>query len=213
MKKTENKFVYYLGKSMYINITNLCTNKCAFCIRSSGDEVGGVNLILENEKFTSADIIEEVKAGMTESCPEIIFCGYGEPLIKLDIVKEVAAFIKENYPEKLVRINTNGQANLIHKKNVAPELVGLIDKISVSLNADNADLYKELCCSSFEKEAAYQGVTDFIAECVKAGIDTTASVVSGFDDFDIDIEKCRKITEELGAEFRVREWLPEGYDN
>lgn len=213
MRKAENKFVYYLGNSMYINVTNLCTNKCEFCIRSSGENVGGVNLVLEDEKFTHEEVIEEVKAGLRDTRREIVFCGYGEPLIKLDIVKKVAWFVKENYPEISVRVNSNGHGNLIHKRNIVSELVGLINKISVSLNAENADLYNEICSPNFDKEVAYQGVKDFIAECVKAGIKTTATVVSGFGDYKIDIEKCRKITEELGAEFKVREWLPEGYDN
>ena len=142
--KTQNKFAYYLGKSMYINVTNLCTNKCVFCIKSATDSVGGVNLVLDEENFTHAEIIQEIKTTYTENTKEIVFCGYGEPLIKLDIVKNVAKFIKQNYPDVQVRINSNGQGNLIHKKNIVPELVGLIDKISISLNAENAELYQEL---------------------------------------------------------------------
>jgi len=137
---------------------------------------------------------------------------YGEPLLKLDIVKNTAKFIKENYPEVPVRINTNGHANLIYKKNIVPELAGIIDKISISLNADNPDLYGELCRPNFDKEIAYKAVKDFIKECVKNGIETTISIVSGFKNYKVNIENCRTIAEELGANFRVREWLPEGYN-
>lgn len=210
--KTENKFAYYLGNSMYINVTNLCTNECVFCIKSSTDSVGGVNLVLEEENFSHEDIIKEIKSTYAEKTEEIVFCGYGEPLIKLDTVKNVAKFIKENYPVIPVRINSNGQGNLIHKRNIVPELVGLIDKISISLNAENAELYQELSKSNYEAETVYQAVKDFIFECVKAGVDTTATIVTGFGNYKVDVEKCKKITEDLGAKFRIREWLPQGYN-
>lgn len=212
MNKTKNKFAYYLGNSMYINVTNLCTNKCVFCIRDSSDNVGGVNLVLEEENFSHEDIIKEIKNTLKENTKEIVFCGYGEPLFKLDIIKNTARFIKENYPNIPVRINSNGHANLIHKKNTVPELVGLIDKISVSLNAENAELYAKIAKPSYEKEKAFNAVKEFISECVKNGIETTATIVTGFKDYKPDVEKCRKITEDSGAEFRIREWLPQGYE-
>ncbi len=211
-QQTENKFTYYLGDVMYINVTNLCTNKCDFCIRSTGDTVGGVNLVLEEEKFTAQNIIDELKQTFEDRCREIVFCGYGEPLIKLDIVKETAKFIKDNYPQVPIRLNTNGHANLIHKRNVVPELVGLLDSVSVSLNSDNAEQYAQLCSPNFNKETAYQAVKDFIRECAESGIETTASVVSGYEDYEVNLENCEKIARELGAKFRVREWLPAGYD-
>jgi len=212
-QQTQNKFAYYLGNTMYINVTNLCTNRCKFCIRNSGDSVGGVKLVLDSEKFNHEDVIKEVKNTFSDKCREIVFCGYGEPLIKLDIVKNAAQFIKQNYPQIPVRINTNGHANLIHKRNIVPELVGLIDMVSVSLNAENADLYAELASPVFDKTIAYEAVKSFIQECAKNGIETTATVVSGFECYKIDIKKCQKIAEELGAKFRVREWLPQGYEN
>lgn len=212
-QQTENKFAYYLGNTMYINVTNQCTNSCKFCIRSTGDSVGGVKLVLDNEKFSHEDIIKEIKTTFSDKCDEIVFCGYGEPLIKLDIVKNTAHFIKKNYPEIPIRVNTNGHANLIHKRNIVPELVGLIDKISISLNAENADLYEELSSPAFARAIVYEAVKNFIRECSVNGIETTATVVCGFEDYKIDVEKCRHIAEELGAKLRVRDWLPQGYDS
>jgi len=209
---TQNKHAYYLENSMYINVTNLCTNKCVFCIKSATDNVGGVNLLLDEENFTHEEIIEEIKNTYKENTKEIVFCGYGEPLIKLDIIKETAKFLKENYSKIPVRINSNGHGNLVHKRNIVPELVGLIDKISVSLNAESPELYQELSKSAYEAPIAYQAVKDFIEECVKSGIQTTATIVTGFGDFKIDVEKCRTIAEGLGADFRIREWLPQGYN-
>ncbi len=212
-QQAKNKFTYYLGDVMYINVTNLCTNRCEFCIRSTGETVGGVNLLLKDERFSAEDIINELKTTFSGKCREIVFCGYGEPLIKLDIVKETAKFIKDNYPQVPIRVNTNGHANLIHKRNIIPELTGLIDKISVSLNSDNAEQYAEICKPNFDKEITYQAVKDFIKECAQNGIETTATVVSGFKDIEVNLENCEKIAMGLGAKFRVREWLPAGYDS
>jgi TatD family-associated radical SAM protein len=207
----KNKSVYFLRNTMYINVTNLCSNNCLFCIRNFNDEVAGVNLWLEEENVTAGKIIEEIKESSPETRDEVVFCGYGEPLIKIDILKEVAKFIKGNYPNIPVRINSNGQANLIHKRNVVPELAGLIDAISVSLNADNADLYEILSRPSFNKDLAFEGVQNFAQECQKHGIDATLTVVMGFDDYKIDLKKCREIARTLGVKFRVREWLSDGY--
>lgn len=210
--QTQNTIVYFLGNTMYINVTNMCTNKCVFCVRDLNDTVGGVNLWIKENRISAKQIIEEIKQNSPETRDEIVFCGYGEPLIKLEVVKEVAHFIKSSYQGIPVRINTNGHANLIHKRNVVPELVGLIDKLSVSLNAENAELYGKISKCSFENTEAFEGIKKFIYESQKHGIDTTATVVNGFRDYIIDIEKCKEITESLGAKFKVREWLSSGYN-
>lgn len=209
--KTVNKFVYFLNNSMYINITNLCTNSCVFCIRDLNEKVAGTSLKLDNENISGKQIMDEIKNSSVNDVNEIVFCGYGEPLIKLELVKEVSKFIRQNYPEKIVRVNTNGQANLIHKRNIIPELKGLIDKISVSLNADNAELYKLLTKCSFDSEIAFDSVKNFIEECVNNKIDTTATIVTGFEDYNINVEKCAEIAKNSGAGFKIREWLDEGY--
>ena len=113
---------------------------------------------------------------------------------------------------KKIRINTNGHGNLIHKRDIIPELKGLIDKVSVSLNGENAELYGRISQPTYTAETAYQAVLDFIKECSENGIDTTATIVTGYKDFKPDVEKCREIAENLGAKFRIREWLDEGYN-
>ncbi len=210
MSDKKNTTVYFLENTMYINVTNLCTCRCVFCIRDLSETVGDADLRLDGE-VNAHEIIEEIKKNSPDTRDEIVFCGYGEPLLKLDIVKQVAKFIKENYPEIPVRINTNGHANLIHKKDVVPELVGLIDRISVSLNAENAEKYGELNRCSYDPDVAYKNVKEFIGKCQKYGIDTTATIVVGFRDYVVDVEKCREIVESLGAKFKIREWLEEGY--
>ena len=205
------KYIYFLNNALYINVTNLCTNECVFCIKNLSESVSGVNLKLEDEYIEPKDIIKEIQSANLDTCSEIVFCGYGEPFIKLDLVKEVAGFIKKNYPQIPVRINTNGHGNLIWKRNVVPELVGLIDSVSVSLNAENAELYAEIARSKFKPDKAFDAVKDFVSQCVKNNIKTTVSIVKGYENFTPDENKCREIAEELGADFRIREWLSEGY--
>ena len=141
--------------------------------------------------------------------PEIIFCGYGEPLLKLEELKQVAKYIKKNYPDTKTRINTNGHANYVYKRDIVPELKGLIDTISVSLNASNSEEYDKLSQPSFK--GAYEEVKKFIKSCSDNGFETIASVVEGYKGYHLDLEKCERIAKDLGAKFRVREWIPNGY--
>lgn len=202
-----NILVYELDKKIYINLTNRCTNECIFCLRQDKDDVCGQELWLDSEAFTSEDVIEQLKKFNLSS--EVIFCGYGEPMLKFEVLRQVAKYIKETYPEIKIRVNTNGHANFIYKKNVVPELVGLVDEFSVSLNASNSEEYDELSQPKFEN--AYEEVKKFIKCSADAGIETVASIVDGYKGRRLDVEKCREIAESLGAKLRVREWIVNGY--
>ena len=202
-----NVLVYELYGKIYINLTNRCTNECVFCLRQDKDDVCGQTLWLDNEDFTAQDVIEQLNNFKISS--EIIFCGYGEPLLKLDILKEVAEYIKKHYPDTKIRVNTNGHANFVYKKNIVPELKGLIDEFSVSLNGATSEEYDELSQPKFE--GAYDEVKKFIKACSDENIDVVASVVEGYKGRHIDLEKCEKIAADLGAKFRAREWIENGY--
>ncbi len=202
-----NTLVYSLEGKIYINLTNRCTNECIFCIRQDKDNVCGQPLWLENEDITSDDVIEQLKNFQLSD--EMIFCGYGEPLLKFDTLKQVAKYIKENYPNVKIRVNTNGHANFVYKTNIVPQLKGLVDEFSVSLNAPDKFEYDELSQPKFDN--AYDEVKKFIKCCTDEGISTTASVVEGFKGRHINLEKCEQISKDLGAKFRVREWIENGY--
>lgn len=208
--------VYVLDNKIYINLTNRCTNKCIFCLRQDKSDVCGQEMWLDSEDFTAKDVIEQLcnYIGKPSIPPhpytsEITFCGYGEPTLKFDILKEVAKFIKDNYLETKIRLNTNGHANYIFKRNIVPELKGLIDVISVSLNGANALEYDELSQPNFK--GAYDEVKKFIKACVGEGIETVATVVEGYKGRHLDLKKCEKIVTDLGAKFRIREWIESGY--
>ena len=194
-----NILVYSLEDKIYINLTNRCTNDCIFCLRKDKDDVCGQKLWLDSEEFTSEDVIKQLKN--FEIPKEIVFCGYGEPLLKLDILKEVAKYIKDNYPNTKIRINTNGHANYVYKRNIVPELVGLIDEISVSLNGSTSEEYDELSQPKFK----------FIKACSESGIKTDTSIVDGYKGRRLNVKKCEEISESLGAKLRVREWIVNGY--
>jgi TatD DNase family protein len=166
-------------------------------VRYHTDFVKGHNLRLAGEPTADALLTE---IGDPTRFAEIVFCGYGEPLLRLDVVKAVAGEVKRRGGK--VRIDTNGHANLIHKRNVLPELAGLVDAVSVSLNAQNAEVYEKLTQPQFGP-AAYDAVKEFIREAKKYIPDVTATVVSAPG---VDVDACRKIAEELGAKFRVREY-------
>ena len=189
------RIAYVIRNSLYLNITNRCTNRCTFCAKFRDFTVKGHQLCLEREPG-----IDEVMAaiGDPSSYDEVVFCGYGEPLLRLDLVKEVARFLKQK--GITVRINTDGQANLVHGRNILPELSGLVDSISVSLNAPDAATYQEICRSEFG-EQGYTALKAFLVEAKQhiPSVTATAVTLPG-----VDIDACRKVAEELHVEFRER---------
>lgn len=192
------KFTYELGDALYINLTNRCTNNCSFCIRNAPEGVG-YDLWLQKEP-TAEDIIDEIKD--PSRYKEIVFCGYGEPLVKLKEIIETAKHLKKLGTTPL-RINTNGHGNLIWGRNIVPELMGLIDAVSISLNAKDSEQYQALCRSDYG-EAAYQAVLDFACDSVGHFREVWLTVVDVISARDIEL--CRKKAEEIGARFRMRHY-------
>jgi len=191
---SRGEIAYKIRDSLYLNITNRCTNRCTFCVRNRKDFVKGHNLRLVREP--SAGELKKA-IGDPKAYREIVFCGYGEPLLRLDLVKEVASWVKHRGGR--VRINTNGHGNMIHRRNIVPELKGMVDSMSISLDADNAETYERLCLPVFEK--SYEGLIEFIREAVRHIPSVQLTVV---DTGDVDTERCRQIAEQLGAGFRIR---------
>lgn len=193
--------VYQYGEKLYVNVTNRCTNKCKFCIRFTPSGVDGIDLWLEHEP-TVEEIETALKNAGYQSYPEIIFCGYGEPLMRFDEVMEVCRKIRAESDVK-IRINTNGHANRIAGRDVTPELKGLVDTISISLNAKNAKEYNDICVSDYGEEG-FDEMLDFAKKAAAYVPNVVLSVV------DIlpkeDIEACRKIAADAGVQFRVREY-------
>ena len=136
----ENNFIYVLNDKLYVNLTNACTNDCAFCIRSQKDDVKGANMWLD-EKPSFQAVISQLESKKNLLKNGITFCGYGEPLLEKDLLIRIAKYIKQLCPDTYIKINTNGHANAVFKKNVLPELKDFIDEISISYNAQNEEIY------------------------------------------------------------------------
>ncbi|HBF12408.1 MAG TPA: radical SAM protein [Deltaproteobacteria bacterium] len=190
--------VYAIRDSLYLNITNRCTLACTFCPKFIDYEVKGYYLKLPKEP-TVEEVLSQV--GDPSKYREVVFCGYGEPTRRLDALLIIAKNLKSRFPKLRIRINTDGLGNLVHQRNILPELAPFVDALSVSLNAQDAATYARVCPSKY-KEAAYPAVKDFIGEAVKHIPEVVASVV-GLPQ--VDPQACRKIAEEeLGAKFRFR---------
>ena len=195
------KIAYRIRNSLYLNITNRCSNHCSFCAKFEDFTVKGHNLLLDAEPSFS-EVMSAI--GTIHGIDEVVFCGYGEPLLRLELVKQVAAELRRRNCR--IRINTDGQANLAHGRNVLPELAGLVDCISVSLNAADGATYNKLCSSPFG-EAGFTAVCDFIRMASEhiPQVVATAVTVAG-----VDCDACRTLAESLGAEFRSREYAEVG---
>lgn len=205
-----NILVYTLENKIYINLTNRCTNDCIFCLRNDKDDVCGQTLWLDDENSTTQDVIAQFEKIYRQTpSNEVIFCGYGEPMLKFEVLKEVAQYIKEKYPRTKIRVNTNGHANFVYKRNLVPDLKGLVDEFSVSLNGATKKEYDELSQPKFDE--AYEEMKKFIKACSESHISVVASVVEGYKGRHLDLKTCEKIAQDLGAKFRVREWIPAGY--
>lgn len=190
---------YRIGDSLYVNMTNRCSNRCDFCIRNFGDGISGSGSLWLEREPTVDEVCEDIIKN-ADGCREIVFCGYGEPLIRLE---DVIAVIKRVKPvlNKPVRINTNGQSDLIHGRKTAKELAGLVDTVSISLNAPDAKSYDEVCHSDYG-EKAFDAVIEYARDCKKYVPNVVFSVVDTIPKEDI--EKCRRIAEDVGVSFRVR---------
>lgn len=193
-------YIYMLGEAVYVNLTNRCTNDCVFCVRNEHDGVGGYNLRLAKEPEAS-DVISALKE--LPKIEKAVFCGLGEPTMRIEVLIEVARYLKSRGAH--IRLNTNGQGSACAGEDIVPKLAGLIDVVSISLNASSAKEYQRVCQSSFG-ETAYSHMLKFAESCVAYGIDTVMSVVDIIGEEEV--EKCRKIAQQIGARFRVRKYIP-----
>lgn len=195
--------LYKVHNNLYVNLTNRCSASCVFCLRQTRDHMEDSDpLWLEHEPS-----FEEVKDAFTkfnmDDFNEVVFCGFGEPTEAFDLLIQVAKYVKDNW-SKPIRINTNGHGNLINGRHIAPEMKGLIDTLSISLNTPNKDRYHELVRSKFGPESydamlAFAGeAKDYVPNVVFSTVDTTLSKEEE--------AQCQKICDDLGVTYRIRPW-------
>lgn len=197
--KPKVSFTYKLGNSLYINVTNRCNADCVFCRRKEDPFIRGHNLGMRKSEEPPANVyIKEI--GDPKKFDEIVFCGYGEPTIRWDVVKEIAKYVKQQGGR--TRLNTNGHGNFINHRDITPEMKGLIDVVSISFNSFNPKQYAEIMRVD---ELHFYEMLDFAKKC-KPFVEKIIMTVVDFDE--IEIEKAKKVVEnEIGAEFRVRHYF------
>lgn len=195
---------YIFENAIYVNLTNKCTNSCDFCLRNNTDSVGDAeNLWLEREP-TKEEIYEDIMKHDFSKYREIVFCGFGEPIIRLYDMLWAAKKVKEQAPDMPIRINTNGHGNLIYGEDITPQFKGIIDCVSVSLNAKNSEEYMNVCHPKFGEDTFFS-LINFAKCCKKYVPRVVLSVVDTMSKEDI--EACRIIAENIGVEYRVREYI------
>lgn len=195
--------IYTYEGSAYMNITNRCPCSCIFCIRSNGDGLGSAETLWHKKDPTLDEIKAEIDAFDFSPYSEVVFCGYGEPTEALDNLIEAAKYLKSKHGLK-IRVNSNGLSDLINGKETAQMLDGIVDCISISLNAPDAESYQRVSRSKFG-EAAFPALLKFAADCKKYIPEIKFTVVDVITPDEI--EKCRKIADEMGIKLRVRSWI------
>lgn len=191
---------YPIGDGLYVNITNKCPCKCVFCIRDIKETVGeNDNLWLDHDPSLD-EIKEELKKFDLNEYKEVVFCGFGEPMMRLETLIKTAEYIKSIADIK-TRVNTNGLGDLINNTDVADCIKDVIDSVSVSLNAPDKDSYIRISRPSFG-EKSYDAILKFAKRCKDEGIETVFSVVDEITEDEI--EKSRNVAESIGIKLRVR---------
>jgi TatD DNase family protein len=189
-------FAYQIRDSIYLNVTNHCTAACTFCPRSTDPTVKGYNLALDEDP-SGEDLLEAI--GSPEKYKNVVFCGFGEPTLRLDNILHVTRHLRGMTCK--IRLNTNGHGNLIHKRPIVPELVGEIDEISISLNANNADDYDKIMKPAWGK-TTYLKTLRFIRDCRSLLPKVTVTAVNS-PGFDAD-EFKRFVTKDLEVNCLIR---------
>lgn len=197
-KKPKLSITYKIGNSLYINVTNRCNADCVFCDRKGDAVINGYNLKMKKSEEPDAEAyIKEI--GDPKKYKEIVFCGYGEPTIRWDVVKKIAKYVKDN--GGVTRLNTDGHGNYINKRDITPELEGLIDVVSISLNSVDPIQYGKLMRVDPSMHAE---MIDFAKKAKKYS--RVIMTIVGLSEVD-SLAAKKFVTEELGVEFREREYF------
>ena len=187
-------------RNIYVNLTNQCPCSCTFCLRNTKEMAQSNSLWLDREP-TVCEVIGEFEKYDLSKFDEIIFCGFGEPLTRLDDLLEVAKYLKDRSSSTPIRINTNGLADLVHKKEISPLFKDLINTISISLNASNAEEYFRLTRNQFGIES-YDAMLKFAVSCKSYVPNVVMTVVDCIGQSEIDA--CQAVCDKIGLTLRVR---------
>ena len=197
---------YIVEGKLYVNITNRCSNRCDFCIRNNGDGAYGSDSLWLEREPTVDEILDSIFSYDLSAFPELVFCGYGEPTYRLDDAVCVAKAVKSKHPKIIIRINTNGQSDLILKRNTAPDFQDAFDVVSISLNAPDNDKYNAICHPIFG-DGTLDAIFAFTSR-VKNYVPTVQLSAVKETLNSEEIEHCKQISINLGVTLRLRDYIP-----
>ena len=199
----KDTYAYVLDGNLYINLTNKCSNGCDFCVRNERTSYYGHYLWLRHGEPTVDKVIAAVKQlGDLSQFKEVVFCGFGEPTYKVAEMVELCDYFHEKGLK--TRLNTNGQGNLINKRDIVPEIKGKIDFVNVSLNASCAEKYQKICRSQF-KEMGFDALVEFAKICRRNGVKCRFSIVDCIGEEEV--EACKKLAESVKVPLYIRKYI------
>ena len=186
-----------------MNLTNKCSNGCDFCVRNERESYFGHYLWINHGDPTFEKVVAACNAfGDLTKFEEIVFCGFGEPTYRMDLIAQLGDYFHEKGLK--TRLNTNGQGSLINKRDIIPELKGRIDKINVSLNASCAETYQKICRSQYG-ENGFGAMVEFAKNCKRAGFDCRFSIVDCIGE--MEVESCKKLAQKTGVPLLIRKYI------
>lgn len=199
----KDTYVYTLDGNLYINLTNKCSNGCDFCVRNERASYYGNYLWLKNGDPTPEKVIAQANGfGDLSRFKEVVFCGFGEPTYRVNEMTELCDYFHGKGLQ--TRLNTNGQGNLINKRDIVPELKGKLDFVNVSLNASCAEKYQPVCRSQFG-ESGFTALVEFAKECRKNGIPCRFSIVDCIGE--TEVEACKRLAESVKIPLYIRKYI------
>lgn len=198
----KDTYVYELDGKLYINLTNKCSNGCEFCVRNERASYYGNYLWIRHGDPDAAAVISALGEKDLSSYKELVFCGFGEPTYKMSEMLAVADFAHEKGLK--TRLNTNGQGNLVNKRDIVSELKGKIDFVNVSLNAPDAESYQKVCHSMFRLDA-FPAIVEFAKSCVKNGVPCRFSVVDCIGEDAV--SACKRLADSVKVPLYVRKYI------
>ena len=168
--------------------------------KAAAEKVGDFSGHLEDHGNPHRVTAEQVEKALGEcDCEEVVFCGFGEPTYRLGVMLEVCDYVHAH--GKKTRLNTNGHGSIINERDIAPELVGKLDGINISLNAPDAKRYDKLCKPLYP-DMAFDSMLFFAEACRSNSLNCWFSVVDCIGE--AEVEECRKVAERVGVPLRVR---------
>lgn len=195
--------LYKVHHNLYVNLTNKCPCACTFCLRQTRDHMEDSGVLWLEHEPSYEEVVADFANFNLDEYEEVVFCGFGEPTERIDVLLQVAKYVKDTY-HKPTRINTNGLGNLVNDRDITPEMKGLIDTVSISLNTPNKERYYELTRSkfgigSFDAMLEFaKNATAYVPNVVMTTVETTITK---------DEEaQCQAICDSVGAKYRIRPW-------